>query len=93
MASFSNDMVEFTVVEMKVPNIVTISMYRPPGTSDTVFRNALDNLDSVLEKHEAERRTIVLYGDMNFPDIKWTEDSEPMNVPDDLKKTSQTNGA
>ena len=35
--------------------------------------------------HEAERRTIVLYGDMNFPDIKWMEDSEPMNVPDDLK--------
>ena len=83
--NFSNDIIEFTAIEIVDPNILAISFYRPPGTSDVNFREALKHIDIFLEETQAERKTIIFYGDLNFPEIKWNYDSEPDNVPEDLE--------
>jgi len=83
--NFSSDMIEFTAIEIVDPKILAISFYRPPGTSDVNFREALKHIDIFLEETQAERKTIIFYGDLNFPEIKWNYDSEPNNVPEDLE--------
>ena len=68
-ASDSIGNIEYLVLKVTNPNMLLITIYRPPTSKTSDFRKVLLNLSEVIQDYSQPLPTIVivLTGDLNFP--------------------------
>ena len=78
-SAFSNGVVKTLVVKCKKFDTLFVSVYRPPDTSICEWREAMCDLEWVIDMSQSNGRygTIVMAGDFNLPNLKW-EDNFPL---------------
>ena len=70
-ASGSIGNIEYLVLKVTNPNILLITIYRPPTSKTSDFRKVLLNLSEVIQDYNQPLPAIVLTGDLNFPTANW----------------------
>ena len=78
--AFSNSAVEFLVLKVRELEMVLVGIYRPPDTKAEEWEDALSSLEEsvdIAQAHSTKYSTVVVAGDLNFPTIKWSQQSRP----------------
>ena len=65
-------MVEYVVVKSSIIDSLFISVYRPPGTNNIEWKQALTSLDREIKiaQSNGKYQRIFMGGDFNFPNLK-----------------------
>ena len=72
--SHSNSVCETLAVKVKTLNTLVVVQYRPPGCQLDEYIEALAVSQEAIEKtmkYDCKIRTILKFGDFNFPFLKW----------------------
>ena len=77
LLSLSNTVCEVLIIEVHNNDTVVCLIYRPPDCVYEEFKDILKETMKILDDHR--NSDIILLGDLNFPEIKWS-DQEPRSV-------------
>ena len=93
LGTFDNNVVELVVVKAYSLNTVFCCIYRPPDTRLREFSQALDELKRILDYLPTPTPTLVLGGDLNFPQdtIMW-QSIEDSLIPSVKEHRGEGNG-
>ena len=73
--SNSNTVCETLIVKIVSINLVICLIYRPPNCKQQEFIPCVEEIRNILSNHQSSK--IILLGDMNFPQIDWTDTAHP----------------
>ena len=71
LLKFCNDVCEVTALIIEDCDIALISLYRPPDTCSSEFKEALDAVKLWFEENCTDNTHVLFYGDFNFPWLSW----------------------
>ena len=69
--SYSNSTCELLIIHIQEKNCLICTVYRPPDTKSTEFLPIIDKLKQAFQQYQG--LDIVLTGDLNFPNIDWSD--------------------
>lgn len=75
LLSESNSYVEAQIIYIRQIEIVYVNIYRPPACPTTKFNEPLTKINTILNSLHSPTPTIMLTGDLNFPNINWEAES------------------
>ena len=83
LASYDNGVVEMLMVKIHQLDSIVVVLYRPPDTTASELRGALNCIDDTLSSLSAPLPTIVMCGDFNLGSsaVTWTTTCEGDLVP------------
>lgn len=73
--SLSNSVCETLILKIVSINLVICLMYRPPDCKQDEFLPCLSDIRKTLSEHENTK--IIFLGDLNFPQIDWSDTANP----------------
>ena len=74
-ASGSIGNIEYLAIKIASPDLLLITIYRPPSSKPSDFRKVLLVLSDIISKCGHALPTIVLTGDLNFPTANWQQNT------------------
>ena len=94
----SNTSCELVSCQIKLKDntsLIVVSVYRPPSTRDHYLNDLCDQLTSIISSHP--NSTVWIAGDINLPDIVWSNHSVnsniyPLNINNSFLDFLDTNG-
>ena len=73
LLTFSNTVCELVIMKLPQINHILVTIYRPPDTNCTEFREMINTLLTTLRVLDSPLPDISIFGDFNFPNVKWPE--------------------
>ena len=70
----SNSYCDTLALKVLQLDLILINVYRPPGCPNELFLQTIETLKQMLkniEEHNHSSPNILIFGDFNFPEIKW----------------------
>ena len=74
LLKYSNNCVESQVLEVIELQTILVNIYRPPNSPRQLFLEVLERCQAVLDG-QPRARSVLVFGDYNFPFIRWPEGS------------------
>ena len=71
LIDFSNGTNEILALFIKKLNLEVIVVYRPPNTTQDLFKDIIDRINYILEHLPSPDTEVFLLGDFNFPHVNW----------------------
>ena len=73
LLTFSNTVCELVIMKLPQINHILVTIYHPPDTNYTEFREMINTLLTTLRALDSPLPDISIFGDFNFPNVKWPE--------------------
>ncbi|XP_076045873.1 uncharacterized protein LOC143028125 [Oratosquilla oratoria] len=71
LTAFSNNTTELLAVHVKKLDLFIATLYRPPNTTEEMFKEVSGKLQSLLNHLPSPYTEVILAGDLNLPIITW----------------------
>ena len=70
---YSNGVVEYLIVKCKVLDVLIVTVYRPPDTSNSEWSDAVIKLESAvtMAQSNGDYKSLLITGDFNMRNLKW----------------------
>ena len=79
LLTFSNTVCELVIMKLSQINHILVTIYRPPDTNYTEFREMINTLLTTLRALDSPLPDISIFGDFNFPKGKFFQETQEMN--------------
>lgn len=73
LVEYSNGTVEMLALKLTNLNLILITVYRPPNTTQEEFQPIIDKTRDILLNLPAPDTEVIIVGDFNFPSVNWTD--------------------
>ena len=87
LLSFSNSVCEVLITKIHNNSSIICLIYRPPDCTYEEFKPALEEINKILKDYI--NCDMILLGDLNFPEIKWSDPCAPIFKPSNKDRKLQ----
>ena len=70
---YSNSFCDLLIIKLHHPSLIIILIYRPPACPASEFDDIIDRTKSYDLSLSSPLPNIIMLGDLNFPDINWSD--------------------
>ena len=76
LLSYSNSICEVLIVKLTNPDVILVTMYRPPNATAASFNDIVSQTEHKICALDGPLPEVILMGDFNFPGVQWDSPSK-----------------